>query len=141
MRDLTPAECMEVLARHTFGRLGVRDAEGVLILPLSYALAGEALIAHAGPGHKLHSMRLWPHVAFEVDEVRDRAHWRSVLVRGRFKELLNEDDRTAARLALLRAFEGSASSITAPHGHSVHLADAIMFRICIDAVTGRAESL
>ncbi len=141
MRDLTTAECMELLGRHTFGRLGVRDAEGVIIIPLSYALEVDALIGHAVPGHKLHSMRLWPHVAFEVDEVRDRAHWRSVLVRGRFKELTQEADRTAARLALLRAFEGSASSITAPHGHSVHLADAIMFRICIDSITGRAESL
>ena len=140
MRDLTESECLDLLGRHRYGRLGVRDADGVVIVPLSYALEGDTLVAHAGPGHKVQLMRLWPHIALEVDEIRDTAHWRSVLVKGRYTELLDEEQRTAARLALLRAFEGSVSSVTAGHGHHVSLADAIMFRIKIESITGRAES-
>ena len=141
MRDLSPAECQDLLAGHRFGRLGVRDAEGVDIVPISYALDGDSIVGHSPAGHKLQLMRLWPHVGFEVDEVRNIAQWRSVLVRGRFREVVAEDERTAARIALLRAFEGSVSAVTAGHGHHVTLADAALFRICIDSLTGRAEGL
>ena len=84
-------------------------------------------------------MRRWPHVALLVDEIQNPAHWRSVLVRGRWEELHTDEDKFRARALLLRAFEGSLMSVTAGHGHRTTLGDAIVFRIVIEEITGRAE--
>lgn len=141
LRELSEAECDEILRRHRFGRVGVRDAKGVYIVPIGYAIEGGAIYAHAAPGHKVHLMRLWPHVAFEVDEIEDGAHWRSVLVRGRFEEVEGDEARQHARLLLLKVFDGNPVSVTAGHGHRTHLADAVLFRIRMEEVTGRSEGL
>jgi len=141
LRELATSECEEILQRHRFGRLGVRDAEGVYIVPLSFAYDDHAVFAHAPLGRKVSLMRRWPHVAFQVDEVEDAAHWRSVLVQGRFEELRENGEQAHARLLLVRAFEGNPMSVTAGHGHRTHLADAILFRIRVEEMSGRAEGL
>ncbi len=141
LRELSAAECEEILKRRRFGRIAMRDAEGAYIVPIGYAVEGEAIYAHAAPGRKVQLMRLWPHVAFEVDEIEDGAHWRSVLVRGRYEEIQGEEARQHARLLLVKAFDGNPMSVTAGHGHRTHLADAVLFRIRMEDVTGRAEGL
>ena len=139
-RELPFDECIAMLEAHRFGRLGVRDADGVYIVPISYALAADVLYAHAPPGHKVQLMRLWPHVAFEIDEIEDTSHWRSVLVRAHVEELTDDASREECRLRLLAAAGGAVSAVTAGHGHRVHLADATLFRLRIQGMTGRAES-
>lgn len=141
LRELSAAECDAVLQRHRVGRIGVRDAEGVYVVPISYVYAGGAIYAHSAPGRKIQLMRRWPHVAFHVDEIEHLSRWRSVLVRGRFEELLEQEERQRARLLLVRAFEGSLLAVTAGHGHRTHLADAILWRIRPEEITGRAQGL
>lgn len=139
LRELTRAECDAVLERHRVGRIGIRDAEGVYLVPLGYTFDGDYVYGHAASGRKISLMRRWPHVAFQVDEVEEESRWRSVMVRGRFEELTDEDDQARARLRLVRAFDGNPVLATAGHGHRVHLADAILFRIRVEEITGRAE--
>jgi nitroimidazol reductase NimA-like FMN-containing flavoprotein (pyridoxamine 5'-phosphate oxidase superfamily) len=141
LRELTRDECEALLRRHRVGRIGVRDAAGTYIVPLSYAFDGEFVYGHAASGRKISLMRLWPHVALEVDEIEEESRWRSVLVRGRYEELADEAEQARARLRLVRAFNGNPALVTAGHGHRVHLADAIIFRIRVEEVTGRAEGL
>lgn len=141
MRELSVGECQEILRRHRIGRLAMRDVEGAYIVPISYAFQGGEIHAHAAPGQKIRLMRLWPHVAFQVDEVEDAAHWRSVLVRGRYEEVESEEEKQLSRLLLLRAFEGNPMSVTAGHGHRTSLADAVLFRVTGNEITGRAEGL
>ena len=130
-----------LLKRHRFGRVGVRDVDGVVIVPISYVLDGESIVAHSPAGHKLQLMRLWPHLGLEVDEIEDESHWKSVLVQGRFHELTNEEAQRAARLTLLKAFDGNLADVTAGHGHRTTLANAVVFRIAIESMTGRAQGL
>ncbi len=141
MRELSRAECDAILLRHRIGRLGVRDAAGVFLVPISYTFDGDCLYGHAASGRKITLMRRWPHVAFEVDEIEDETRWRSVLVRGRFHELLDGGEQERARLRLVRAFDGNPALVTAGHGHRVHLADAIIFCVRVEEVTGRSEGL
>lgn len=141
LRALPLAECEDILHRGRYGHLGVRDSDGVYVVQLSYVFSEGAIHAHAAPGHKVVLMRLWPHVAFTVDEVRDCACWRSVLVRGTFEELRDEEDRAHSRMLLLRHFDGNAMSVTAGHGRRTDLAGAVVFRIRVAELTGRAEGL
>jgi nitroimidazol reductase NimA-like FMN-containing flavoprotein (pyridoxamine 5'-phosphate oxidase superfamily) len=141
LRELSQAECEALLKRHRVGRIGVRDAAGVYVVPISYVFEGDCLYGHAASGRKITLMRRWPHVAFEVDEIEDESRWRSVLIRGRFEELEGEAEQARARLRIVRAFDGNPNLVTAGHGHRVHLADAIIFRVRVEEVTGRAEGL
>ena len=140
LRELSADECLQFLRRHRIGRLAVRDAEGVYIVPVSYAYGDDAIYGHAAPGKKVQLARRWPHVAIQVDEIWNPATWVSVLVQGRWHELDAEEDRFRARALLLQAFEGSLMSATAGHGHRTTLADAIIFRVSIETMSGRAEN-
>ena len=139
IRDLSTSEMTALLKRHRFGRLGVRDVEGVAVVPISYVLDRDSLICHSPAGHKLQLMRLWNHVGLAVDEIDDEEHWMSVLVQGRFHELTDPAQQQEARLTLLKAFDGNPEAVTAGHGRRTTLADAIVFRISIDSLAGRAQ--
>ena len=139
LRELPLSECEQLLLHNRIGRIAMREAEGAYVVPISYAYGDGAIYGHAAPGRKITLMRRWPHVSLLVDEVQSPAHWRSVLVRGRWEELCSEEDKFRARALLLHNFEGSLMSVTAGHGHRTSLADAIMFRITIEEITGRAE--
>ena len=141
LRELSAQECEAMLRRHRLGRVAMRDAAGAYVVPISYAWDEGIVYAHAAPGRKVQLMRRWPHVAFQLDEVEDASCWRSVLVRGRFEEIHDEEGRAHARMLLLKAFEGHLMSVTAGHGQRIHLADAVMFCIRPEEVTGRAEGL
>jgi nitroimidazol reductase NimA-like FMN-containing flavoprotein (pyridoxamine 5'-phosphate oxidase superfamily) len=139
LRDLSLAECEDILRTERVGRIAVRDADGVYIVPLHYAFADGAIYGHAAPGKKLRLMRLWPHVALQVDRIAGPAEWKSVLVQGAFRELTDEEEQIHARQVLVRAFEGNPLLVTAGHGHRTTLADAIVFRIEPADITGCAE--
>lgn len=140
-RELSLEECEALLLRQRTGRLAIRDVSGTYIVPVSYAYASGAIHAHTAPGHKLVLLRRWPHVAFQVDEITDESHWRSVLVRGKFREELDPEEQELTRQLLLRAFDGNPMAVTAGHDHDVHLADAHVFRIDAEGISGRALGL
>ncbi len=139
LRQLSLEECQALLERHRVGRLAVREAEGVYLVPISYAFVHGAVYAHAPPGRKVTLMRRWPHVAFQVDEIDSLTQWRSVLVKGKFEEIVDDDEKEAARLVLIAAFGGNLALLTAGQGRRVALSDAILFRIQPEEITGRAQ--
>ncbi|MGD9934357.1 MAG: pyridoxamine 5'-phosphate oxidase family protein [Dehalococcoidia bacterium] len=138
--DLSVSECEELLRHERVGRLAVREAEGAYIVPITYAFGDGAIYGHAPMGKKISLMRLWPHVAFQVDTVQNLSTWRSVLIRGRFEEISDDALAFRARALLVRASGGSLWGATAGHGHAISLADAVLFRIRIDEITGRAQN-
>lgn len=138
LSDLTLAECEDLLLSQRLGRLAVREDDGVYLVPLQYAWADGYVYGHASPGKKIRLMRLWPRVAFQVDEIGMGECWRSVLVQGTYFELHTEEERTHARQVLLRAFGGHAGEVTFGHGHRTTLAEAILFRIVPYEVSGKA---
>ena len=138
IRELTFPQCETILRRGSLGHLAMRDAGGAYIVPLLYVFADGCLYGHAAPGRKLTLMRRSGHVAFSVEEIEDLARWRSVLVRGKFEELHEDEDRARARMLLVRSFGGNMAMITAGHGNRTTLADAVLFRIVPEEITGRA---
>jgi len=140
LRDLSRREC-EALLQHTrVARLATRDGEGTYAVPISFVYADDSIYGHAAPGRKIELMRQWPQVAVLVDEIKTIATWRSVLVRGTWRELHEEVDRVRSRALLLSAFDGDLWWATAGHGHRTTLADAILYRIDISEMTGVAQN-
>lgn len=140
VREMSLSECEDALLAARVGRIGVRCEEGVYIVPVAFAFAEGAIFGHSPPGKKVALFRRWPHVGFQVDVVRSMTNWQSVLAQGRWHELVQEEDKVHARAALLRAFGGNLWWTTAGHGHQTSLADALLYRIDIEEISGRAQN-
>jgi nitroimidazol reductase NimA-like FMN-containing flavoprotein (pyridoxamine 5'-phosphate oxidase superfamily) len=93
-----------LLRRHRYGRLAFSLDEELYIIPINYAydgvrLYGQAPIGtkgHVPGGTKIAGMRQNSRVALQVDEIEDPAHWRSVLLQGRYHELHDHEEKRAA---------------------------------------------
>lgn len=94
LEELTPAECLALLADDDFGRLAVRVADGVDIFPVNYVLHDDEVYFRSGPGTKLIRLTAAPDVAFEVDGRDGDRAW-SVVVKGT-AERLDDDERIVA---------------------------------------------
>lgn len=135
--DLTADEAVDLLTRNHVGRLAFSFHDRVDIEPISYIFAGGWLYARTSPGHKLSTVKHHPWVAFEVDEIRNRLEWRSVVVHGTiyFLDENREGDRADydKSLAVLRTGEPHALTPADPTPQRKSL-----FRIHADEIIGRA---
>ena len=83
LRTLSPAECFGLLELGGIGRIGFAAADGIMMLPVNFAVTGKTIIFRTEPDTLLAIYANGP-VGFGVDHL-DQAHregW-SVLVRGR----------------------------------------------------------
>lgn len=76
IHGLSAAECDELLARTTIGRLGcARDNQPyVVLIPFSFDQSGRCLYSFATAGRKIDWMPSNPRVCLEVDEIADEFH-------------------------------------------------------------------
>jgi len=100
LRTLSPAECFGLLEPGGIGRVGFAAADGIMMLPVNFAVTGKTIIFRTAPDTLLAIYASGP-VSFEVDHL-DQAHregW-SVLVHGRAHKVTDEpavkrlEDRT-----------------------------------------------
>jgi uncharacterized protein len=134
--ELNDHELDGLLKRHHFGRLGFMLENEVYVIPINYAYDGVRIYGHAPLGTKIEAMRQNPHVAFEVDEIDDPAHWRSALLQGRYVELHERAEKGAAfHHILAQGGDGERSEVTWAMGMD-HL---VVFAIDIRQRSGRFE--
>lgn len=91
---LTAEECLRMLKRRSFGRLGL-SVEGLpTIMPVNFGLIEDQIIIRTRRGAKLATATRNTLVAFEVDQVNDSTGdgW-SVIVRGIARELSEAEQR------------------------------------------------
>jgi nitroimidazol reductase NimA-like FMN-containing flavoprotein (pyridoxamine 5'-phosphate oxidase superfamily) len=143
---LNDHEIEAMLARNRYGRLGFALDGQLYIVPINYGYANGTLYGHASGrsdlgghatlGTKVRGMRQNPTVAFEVDEIRDPAHWRSVLLHGRFVEINGkEQQKDAFNHIVAQAGGGERSEVS----WALDLEHLVVFRIEVTARTGRFE--
>lgn len=144
---LQPQQIEEVLNGQTVGRIGCSADGETYIVPISYAYDGNYIYCHTNEGKKTDMMRKNPRICFEVDEMKDMANWKSVVLQGNFEELKNTDDRRHAIETLLNRYLPVISSVTMHLGESwpFHSGDitginGVVFRISVREKSGRFES-
>jgi nitroimidazol reductase NimA-like FMN-containing flavoprotein (pyridoxamine 5'-phosphate oxidase superfamily) len=139
LRSLDRHEVDEVLARNHVGRIAYARGSHIDIEPIHYVYAKGWLYGRTSPGRPLDitGAGWWP-VAFEVDEVEDLFHWRSVVVHGGFYTLdprgsawEREEAATAIELISQRLPQSSTDSVSVTEG-------VVVFRIAVQEVSGRA---
>ena len=82
LRTLSSAECFDLLELGGVGRVGFASADGIVVLPVNFAVAGGTIIFRTAPDTLL-ALHADAHVSFEVDRIDEALHegW-SVLVQG-----------------------------------------------------------
>lgn len=100
---LSAAECSELLAQQSVGRVGISVGALPVVLPVNYAMLDGDVVIRTGEGSKLDAALARAVVAFEVDHVDPIYHegW-SVLVQGRAAVLERPDEVERAALLPLR---------------------------------------
>ena len=96
LRILDPAECLDLLMAGGVGRVGFAAADGIMMLPVNFAVAGKSIIFRTAPDTLL-AVYANAQVSFEVDHMDDelREGW-SVLVHGHAHKIA--DEREVRRL-------------------------------------------
>lgn len=106
---LDASEAKAILARNHVGRISYAGNRGVRVLLVDYVYSDEWIYGRMPRSRKQEMVgwyRWWP-VAFQVDEVEDIFHWRSVVVHGGFYTLPEdgapwEQEARANAIELLR---------------------------------------
>jgi nitroimidazol reductase NimA-like FMN-containing flavoprotein (pyridoxamine 5'-phosphate oxidase superfamily) len=144
VHELTPAECLEVLHRSDFGRLGCAHHNQPYIVPIhfSFDAIGPCVYAFSTVGQKIKWMRENPKVCIEVEDITDKDHWTTVLAFGRYEEMGDSPADKAARATAERLFQQrpewwlpGAAKVAAGEHHAV-----LVYRIQITRLTGRRAS-
>lgn len=139
-RELTPAECRALLARHHVGRIAYVFRDRVDIEPIHYVYADGEIVFRTARGSKFDKLRHHPWVAFEVDEVDGLFDWRSVVAHGTVYHLQNSGSR-----ADITAYRRAVSRLRSFVGETLRANDPAPFRdiivgLYVDQMTGRAAS-
>ncbi len=90
LRALGPAECFDLLEPGGVGRVGFTSAEGIVMLPVNFAVMGRTIIYRTAPDTLL-AVYANAQVGFEVDHFDEarREGW-SVLVHGHARKITDE---------------------------------------------------
>src|SRR4051794_27438539 len=90
--------CLELLRRHSVGRIAVTIGALPAIFPVNYTMLDDDIVFRTGTGAKLAAAVRNTVVAFQIDEFDaiDHSGWR-VLVTGRSEEIMRPDELERAR--------------------------------------------
>lgn len=140
--ELTNKECVEMLTRLSFGRLGCSRDNQPYVVPFNFAYHERHLYSVAALGQKIEWMGTNPLVCVEADEIIDDDHWTSVVVQGRYEELPDTPEWSVERelaYALLqrRVMWWEPACVRETHLVAVEQVIPMYYRIHIDRVTGR----
>ena len=146
MKALTKLECIGLLQNNYIGHLAYIKKGIAETLPITYFFDEEnqAIVSYAAEGEKIKSMREHPQVSFQVEEVKDLQHWRSVLLYGRFEELKGVDAKNMLHVFaegvrnLLSKKENTDLNYLKEFSSKVEAStDSIVYRINITKVKGK----
>jgi nitroimidazol reductase NimA-like FMN-containing flavoprotein (pyridoxamine 5'-phosphate oxidase superfamily) len=94
--SLTNEEIEKILTENILGRLACSDDLQTYIIPVNYLYFENSILVHSRMGLKIEMMRRNPKVCFLVDEIEAMNKWKTVIIRGIYKEISDEMERYKA---------------------------------------------
>lgn len=93
--DLTVDECVELLSTGLVGRVAFQSPSGIQLIPVNYAMDGDAIVWRTSPYSQLGTHAPGHEVAFEVDDLdfEEKRAW-SVVARG-VAQIVDDPDEVA----------------------------------------------
>jgi nitroimidazol reductase NimA-like FMN-containing flavoprotein (pyridoxamine 5'-phosphate oxidase superfamily) len=139
IHELSARECHEVLNHATIARLATAQENQPYVVPIHVYFDGADLYSFATLGRKIDWMRANPKVCVEVEDVIDRFHWRTVVVLGRYDELVDGPAYEKFRRRAHALFQNRPEwwQPAATHIDQPDFRMPVIYRIAIDHITGR----
>jgi nitroimidazol reductase NimA-like FMN-containing flavoprotein (pyridoxamine 5'-phosphate oxidase superfamily) len=138
IQDIPSEMCANLLKRTNIGRLACVRGLQPYVVPISFVYHARSIYGFTTLGQKVDWMRSNPLVCLAVDEIVSRHNWQSVVVFGRYQELLDNQGRAIAHDLLAKAPSwwepGYASTVVEGKKRPLK---PIYFRISVDKLTGR----
>ncbi len=97
IQELTRQASLDLLARTHLGRLACAQGSQPYVVPFYFVYDHDCLYSFSTVGQKIEWMRANPLVCVEADEVVSPEQWVSVIVFGRYEELLDTPEYQGAR--------------------------------------------
>jgi nitroimidazol reductase NimA-like FMN-containing flavoprotein (pyridoxamine 5'-phosphate oxidase superfamily) len=146
VEELSKEMSISLLIRSRFGRLACVKGPRPYVVPIYYAYHDNYIYSVSTFGQKVGWMRANPFVCLEVDEIKTPQEWSSIVVFGRYEELLDTPN--------LKPIRDLAYSLLQQRGTwwEPGLARAIIdgserpllplfYRILVEQITGRRASI
>ena len=142
IRELTTEQCLDLVEDTSLGHLACARDDQPYIVPINYSFdrVRKCLYVFSTVGQKVAWMRANPKVCVEVDEVRDKDHWTTVVIFGRYEEM--GDGEADARKRAQELFQNrvewwfpAAGKLAEKEAEAV-----VLYRIVIDRLSGRRAS-
>ncbi len=147
MASMNAAQIDALLRQQVVARIGCAAKGRPYVVPVFYAYAEGSIYCQSREGLKLNILRENPHACVQIDAIDNLSNWRSVVIRGRFKELKSVVSIKKAATVLDAKFFPLATGEQVTHMPAAVNAPevvekkrrAIYFQISIDDVSGRFE--
>ena len=137
----------KVLHKQVIGRIGYHANGVTYIVPVCYAYDGNCIYARSNDGLKIVLMRKNPKVCFEVENIKDLANWKTVVLWGEFEEITGPEDRQVAVDIILSKHmpivSGEMSRLTPNwpfQPDNITEVSGVLYKIKIEKKTGRFEN-
>jgi uncharacterized protein len=89
--EMSSKEIYELLRKIGYGHLGFIHEGKPYVMPMHYYLEGEEIYMFTTEGMKTHDIDASPEICIQVEEIiNDPLHWRSVIVAGQAKRLIEK---------------------------------------------------
>lgn len=92
VEDMPLDEMQALLRKVGFGHLGCAREGRPYVVPMHYAYDSQAIYFFTTEGMKTSYISANDEICFQVEEVQDPSHWRSVMVTGRAERLTKPED-------------------------------------------------
>jgi uncharacterized protein len=109
IQELTREASLQLLARMRLGRLACARGNQPYVVPFYFAYDNNFLYSFSTVGQKIEWMRANPLVCVETEEIVSPQQWTSVIIFGRYEELLASETEGARRNQPLRSISRSIS--------------------------------
>jgi len=102
IKELGNREIGELLMRLNYGHLACCDESGPYVVPIHYAYEEPYIFVYTTEGKKSAILEKDPRICLQIEDVRDRRDWSSVIVFGEAERLVDEKERTKAIDAVVK---------------------------------------
>ncbi len=145
IQELTKQESLELLGRANLGRLACAQGAQPYIVPFNFVFYHDCLYSFSTVEQKIEWMRANPLVSVETDEIVNARQWASVIVFGRYEELLDTPEGRIEREMAATVLQKNAMwwepgyVKTIPHGGERPLVP-VFYRIHVAHITGHSAT-
>jgi nitroimidazol reductase NimA-like FMN-containing flavoprotein (pyridoxamine 5'-phosphate oxidase superfamily) len=141
IKDMSQGEMLALLLRAGYGHLGVARDGHPYVVPMHYAFDSKDLYFFTTEGTKTEFIAANHEVCFQVEEVTDARHWRSVMVTGRAERLTRPEDVERAMSLITERNPSLTPALNKTEiGAWKRFGQVAVYRVRPEAVYGRATA-